>query len=64
MVMLGKLKGKLGNEDMPMPGVEIEVGGEGEEMEGEEGMPEAKPMDLSALSDDELMAEVAKRGLA
>lgn len=61
MVMLGKLKEKLGSEDMPMPGVEIEVGGEGE---GEEMPEEAKPMDLSAVSDDELMAEVAKRNLA
>lgn len=63
MVMLGKLKEKLGNEDMPMPGVEIEVGGEGEEMEGEEGMPEGKGIDLSSVSDEELQAELAKRNL-
>jgi hypothetical protein len=41
----------------------MEVEGEEAGMEGE-GMPEAKPMDLAAVSDDELMAEVAKRGLA
>jgi hypothetical protein len=61
MVMLGKLKEKLGNEDMPMPGVEIEVGGEGDEM-GEEA-PEAKPVDLSAVSDDDILAEAKARGL-
>lgn len=63
MVMLGKLKDKLGNEDMPMPGVEIEIGKDGEAPEGEEGMPEGKPMDLSSVSDDELMAEMKSRGL-
>jgi hypothetical protein len=60
MVMLGALKGKL-NDEMAAP--EMEVEGEEAGMEGE-GMPEAKPMDLTAVSDDELMAEVAKRGLA
>lgn len=59
MVMLGKLKEKLGNEDMPMPEME---GGEGEvEMEME--MPEGKGIDLSSVSDEELQAELAKRGL-
>jgi hypothetical protein len=61
MVMLSKLKEKLGSEDMPMPGMEVEI--EGEEM-GEGEMPEAKPIDLSAVSDEELMNEISKRGLA
>lgn len=59
MVMLGKLKEKLGNEDMPMPEME---GGEGE-MEMEMEMPEGKGIDLSTLSDDEVLAEAQKRGL-
>jgi hypothetical protein len=59
MVMLGGLKGKL--EDMPMP-----MEGEEAGMEGmEEGMAdEAAPkVDLSTVSDEELKAELAKRGL-
>lgn len=49
---------------------ELEAAEEGEEMEeeGEEYAEEAaegemEPLDLSALSDDELMAELKKRGL-
>ena len=63
MVMLGALKKKLGD-DMAKPEIEVEVGmgGEGEEM-GEEAMPEAKPVDLAAVSDDELLSEVKKRQL-
>jgi hypothetical protein len=62
MVMLSKLKEKLGNEDMPMPGMEVEI--EGEEMgEGEGEMPEAKPMDLSSVSDEDLLSEAKSRGL-
>lgn len=55
-------------EDKEMPEME-----EGEALEGEEDVMEASeeeipsdkemPLDLSALSDDELMAEIKKRGL-
>jgi len=65
MVMLGALKKKLG-EDMPAPEVSVEIeGGEGDMAEemGEEAMPEAKPVDLAAVSDDELLSEVKKRQL-
>jgi hypothetical protein len=60
MVMLGALKGKL-NDEMAAPEMEVEV--EAGEGEGEE-MAEAKPIDLSSVSDEELQAEMAKRGLA
>lgn len=46
-----------------MPSIEVEIGegneaeGEGKEMETESGI------DLSALSDEEILAEVEKRGL-
>jgi hypothetical protein len=59
MVMLGALKGKL-NDEMAAP--EMEVEGEEAGMEGEE-MPEAKPMDLTAVSDEELTSEMQRRGL-
>ena len=62
MVMLSKLKEQLGSEDMPMPGMETE--GEGVDVGEDMAEMEAKPMDLSVVSDDELMAEVSKRGLA
>lgn len=61
MVMLGSLKGKL-NDEMPMPEIEVEVGGEGEES-GEEAMPESKPVDLAGVSDEELTSEMQRRGL-
>lgn len=58
---------EMAEEEMPIE-LEAEEGEalaeEGAEMEaeGEEGM-EMEPLDLSALSDDELMAELKKRGL-
>ena len=59
MVMLGALKGKL-NDEMAAP--EMEVEGEAGEGEGEE-MAEPKPVDLAAVSDEELTSEMQRRGL-
>lgn len=62
--------GEEGAEDelaLELPELEEEAGeeyaeeGAEEVAEGEEG--ELEPLDLSALSDDELMAELKKRGL-
>ena len=61
MVMAGMLKEKLGKEDMPMPEMAAEAEGESPEMEKLEA---AEPVDLSSVSDDMLMQELAKRGLA
>jgi hypothetical protein len=59
MVMLGALKGKL-NDEMAAPEMEVEV--EAGEGEGEE-MAEPKPVDLAAVSDEELTSEMQRRGL-
>jgi hypothetical protein len=57
---LSGIKDKLaGMEAAPMP--EAPVGEEGMEMELPE--EEAAPVDLAAISDDDLLAEVQKRGL-
>jgi hypothetical protein len=63
MVSLGNIKKKLPAElpapsAAPLPGEEMM---EGEEMESP--VEEAPPMDLAAISDDILLAEVQKRGL-
>lgn len=72
----GKMKAKMGG--MPMPSKKPPVEGgdelsfldeepslEGEGALGSEGAGKAgEPLDLSALSDDELMAEFKKRGLS
>jgi hypothetical protein len=62
MVMLGALKGKLA-EDMPMP-----VEDEASAADGAEDMAEAEaevpaPVDLSSVSDDQLLEEVRARNL-
>jgi len=57
---------EMAEEEMPLELPELEAAEEGEEYaeEGaEEEMEELEPLDLSALSDDELMAELKKRGL-
>jgi hypothetical protein len=68
MAMMDKLKDKLPGkkEDMPKPsGIEIEIGEEEEEeapeMEGEE--EEVSVGKLAEFSDEELMAEMKKRGM-
>lgn len=79
MAMMDKLKDKLPGkkygkgeeEEMAKPaGIEIEIGeeeeteGEGEGMGEEEGMDEEVAVgELAKLSDEELLAEVKKRGL-
>lgn len=77
MAMMDKLKDKLpgkkygkGEEEMAKPaGIEIEIGEEEEPEEGE-GMDEAQAEDeeisvgkLAEFSDEELMAEMKKRGI-
>jgi hypothetical protein len=59
-MLLGGLKGKLG--DMEKPMMEDEGGMEdmGEDMAEGEAAPK---VDLSSVSDEELKAELAKRGL-
>lgn len=65
---------EMAEEEMPLELPELEAAEEGEEeMEegeelaeeegAEEEMGEMEPLDLSALSDEELMAELKKRGL-
>lgn len=54
------------NKKKPMAGIEIEIEGEEEEgMEAPEGMEEEEVAvgELAKLSDEELMAEVEKRGM-
>jgi hypothetical protein len=51
----------------PSEGPELEISMEGEEPGMEEEMAmegEAEPMDLTAASDEDLLAEVKKRGLS
>jgi len=52
-------------EEMPLelPELEAEEGEEYAEEEAEGEMEEMEPLDLSALSDEELMAELKQRGL-
>jgi hypothetical protein len=63
------MKGKEEKEEMkkkPMAGIEIEIEGEEEEgMESPEGMEDEEVAvgELAKLSDEELMAEVEKRGM-
>jgi hypothetical protein len=57
---------EMAEEEMPLELPELEAAEEGEEYAeevAEEEMEELEPLDLSALSDDELMAELKKRGL-
>ena len=70
--MLEKLKdklpmmGKKGEEMMKKPSVEIEIGEDEEEEMPEEGMGEEEEVavgKLAEFSDEELMAEMKKRGL-
>lgn len=70
--MLEKLKDKLPmmgkkSKEMEKPSVEIEIGEDEEEMPGEygEGMEEEEVAvgKLAEFSDEELMAEMKKRGL-
>jgi len=75
MAMMDKLKDKLpgkkygkGEEEMAKPaGIEIEIGEEDEPEEGEgEGMAEDEEVSVGKLaefSDEELMAEMKKRGM-
>jgi hypothetical protein len=57
MVMLGALKGKL-NDEMAAPEM-----AEGEDISLESEGGEEAPSALAGVSDEELMAEVSKRGL-
>ena len=58
-----------GKKKKPMAGIEIEIEGEGEGEESPEGMAEegmeeeVSVGELAKLSDEELMAEVEKRGM-
>lgn len=62
-----ELAGEEEAEEMPLelPEMEAEEGEEMAEEEAEEGeeMEEMEPLDLSGLTDEELMAELKKRGL-
>lgn len=58
---LPELEAAEEGEEMEEEGEEYAEEGAEEEAEGE--MEEMEPLDLSALSDEELMAELKKRGL-
>jgi hypothetical protein len=64
---LGAVKGKMPEElsmELPVGGgegeMEMEMGGEGEAPEGE---GEAAPVDLTSVSDDDLLAEARRRNI-
>lgn len=62
-MLLGKLKGKLANEDLPMPeGSPGEEAGESPEVEAKEDEAGEVP-DLAKVSDEDLMKECKARGL-